>query len=155
MTLALELERARNDRDRQDPEALCDIGDDRRSARARPSAHSGGDEQHVGAFDYFSNPIAIFHRGIAADFRTRARAQSARQRSAELQLRACRRAFQRLCIGVRADEVDAGQPPFDHVFQRIAAAPADADNLDDGSIFHCLIDDLEHDCSRLLSNYRK
>jgi hypothetical protein len=21
--------------------------------------------------------------------------------------------------------------------------------------FHCLIDDLEHDCSRLLSNYRK
>ena len=46
--------------------------------------------------------VAVLHRRVAADLRPRAGAESARQRRAELQLRARGRALQRLRIGVRA-----------------------------------------------------
>ena len=52
----------------------------------------------------------------------------------ELQLRARGRALQRLRIGVGADELHARQPAVDHVLDRVAAAAAHADDLDDRAV---------------------
>ena len=54
------------------------------------------------------------------------------------------RALERLRVGVGADEVDAGQPAADHVLDRVAAAAAHADDLDDRAVLRFLVDDLEH-----------
>jgi hypothetical protein len=81
---------------------------------------------------------------IAADLGLGARAEPAGERRAELQLGSRRRALQRLRVGVRADEVDAGKPAFEHVLDRVAAATADADDLDDGAFFRRLLDDFKH-----------
>ena len=155
LPLPFELEGPRDDGDGENAEAFRNVGDHGCSAGSGAAAHSRRDEQHVGAFDRFCDAVAVLHRRIATDLGPRACAEPARQRRTQLQLRARRRALQCLCIGVGADEIDAGQSSFDHVLHRIAAAAADADDLDDGSVFHCLIDDLEHDVSHLLSNYRK
>jgi len=38
--------------------------------------------------------------------------------------------LQRLAVGVRRDEVDAGEPGENHRVERVASAAADADHLD-------------------------
>jgi hypothetical protein len=53
-------------------------------------------------------------------------------------------ALQCLCVGIGADEIDAGKTLEDHVFDRVAAAAADADDLDDGSFLRGLVDDFKH-----------
>jgi hypothetical protein len=110
LALALELERPRHDRDGQHAHALRDVGDDRRRAGAGAAAHARGDEQHVGAGDELLDALAVLHRRVAADLRPRAAPRPARERRAELQLHARRRALERLRVGVRADEVDAREP---------------------------------------------
>ena len=155
LPLALEPERPRDHRDRQDAHALRDVGDDRGRAGARAAAHAGRDEQHVGAGDHFSDAIAIFHRRVAADLRLGARAEAARERRSQLQLRARGRTLQRLRIGIGADELHAGEPALDHVFDRVAAAAAHADDFDDGTFVLRLVDDFKHGVLLLLSNRTK
>ena len=69
-------------------------------------------------------------RGCAADFRVGAGAQPLGDVRAQLQLVSGLAAFQRLGIGVGADELHAVQPAADHVIHRVAAAAAHADHLD-------------------------
>ena len=85
--------------------------------------------------DHLGDAVAILHRGVAADLGLGAGAEAARERGAELQLRARRRALERLRIGVGADELHAGQAAVDHVLDRVAAAAAHADDLDDRAVF--------------------
>ncbi len=86
------------------------------------------------ALDHLGDAVAVLHRGVAADLRPGAGTQAARQRRAQLQLRARRRALQRLRVGIRADELDASQPSLDHVLHRVAAAASDTDDLDDCAV---------------------
>jgi hypothetical protein len=81
---------------------------------------------------------------IAADLGLGARAQAARERGAQLQLRACGRALEGLRVGVGADEIHPGQAAGDHVLHGVAAAAAHADHLDDGAFGVGLVDDFEH-----------
>ena len=136
LPLSFELEGPRDDGDSENAEAFRNVGDDRGGAGSGAAAHPRRDEQHVGAFDRLRDAVAVFHRRIATNLGPCACAETARQRRTQLQLRARRRALQCLCIGVGADEIDAGQTSFDHVLHCVAAAAADADDLDDGSVFH-------------------
>ena len=72
---ALERERLGHDRDREDAHLLRELRDDRRGARAGAAAHAGGDEHHVGAVQHLADALAVLERGLAPDFRIRARAE--------------------------------------------------------------------------------
>ena len=108
--------------------------DDRSGAGAGASAESGGDEDHVGAFERLDDLVGIFERGLAADFRIRARAEAVRQLHAELQLHGRVRHAQRLQVGVGDDELDALHAGIDHAVDGVAAASAYADHFDLGVV---------------------
>ena len=72
--LALEMERFGHDRDRQRVQLGSKTSDDRRCARARAAAETSSDEDHVRAFQGFDDLLCVFERGVAPDFRVRARA---------------------------------------------------------------------------------
>jgi len=78
--------------------------------------------------------VAILHRGLTADVGVRTRAETLRDVAADLQTGLDLGVLQRLRIRIRADEIDAVDPDPDHVRNGIAAAPADADHLDDGRL---------------------
>ena len=131
----------------QDAEFFGHFGDNRSGAGAGAAAHTGGDEQHIGAADQFGNRFAVFQRGVAADFGIGAGTQAAGQVDAELDFVFRQIALQRLGIGVGADVFDALDRIFDHVVDGVAAAAADADDFDDsrtddgfdggvGGVFH-------------------
>ena len=139
LPLAFELERPRDDGDGQDAHALRDVGDDRRRAGARAAAHAGGDEQHVGAVDHLGDAVAVLHRGVAADLRPCARAET--RASASMPSCSCVRAVERFsaCASVFAQmNSTPDKPARDHVLDRVAAATADADDLDDGAVLRAL-----------------
>jgi hypothetical protein len=75
--------------------------------------------------------FAVFQRGLTADFRIRARAQALGDVAAELQLQLGAAVLDRLRIGVGGDELHAFDAAVDHVRDRVAAAAAHADDLDD------------------------
>ena len=135
---AFHLERLRHDGDRQDAELLRDLRHDRSRARAGATAHAGGDEQHVRAFDHFDDAVAIFHRGLTAHFRIGARAQALGDVAADLQTDFHLGMFQRLRVGVDANEIHAFDPGLDHVRDGVAAAAAHADHLDHGALVFCI-----------------
>jgi hypothetical protein len=109
------------------------------------SAITGGrDEQHVGAVDQLADAVAVLVRGIASDLGLRAGTEAARERAAELKLRARSRATERLRVGVCTDEFDAAKAANDHVLDGVAAATADADDFDDCALGGRLVDDLKH-----------
>ena len=135
---AFHVERLGHDRHGEDAKLLRDLGHHGRGTGARPTAHTGGDEQHVRAFDHFDDAIAIFHRRLTADFRIRARAQALGDIAADLQTDFHLRMLQRLSIRIEADEIDAFDPGRDHVRHGVAAATAHANDLDHGTLVLCI-----------------
>ena len=125
--------------------------DDRRRPGPSTSAHAGGDEQHIGAFDHLRDAVLVFHCRVAPDLRTRSGAKSARQAAAELQLNWRGRALKRLRVGIRGDEFHAWQPFSDHMLHGVAAAPAHAYHFDN-CFLRALVDDFEHDVLLFLSD---
>ena len=123
---------------RQNAHLLGDLGHDRCGTGAGTTTHAGRDEQHVGAFDYFLNPVAVFHRGLAADVGVGARAEALCDVAADLQARAHLDVLERLRIRVGADEIDAFDSGLDHVGHGVAAAPADPDDFDDSRLAVCI-----------------
>jgi hypothetical protein len=119
-----------HDANSQRADAAGKVGDDGRAARAGAAAHSGGDEDHVRALERGEDLVAVLERRLAAHLRIRAGAEAFGDQSAELDLGRGAVVLQRLAVGVGGDEVDAGQPGEDHRVERVAAAPADADDLD-------------------------
>ncbi|MNS94636.1 hypothetical protein D3C72_1288600 [compost metagenome] len=67
---------------------------------------------------------------MTADFRVGASAQALGHAGAQLQDGPRADVFQRLSIGVGADELDAFDVALDHVVDSVAAATADTDNFD-------------------------
>jgi hypothetical protein len=125
-----ERERTRDDSHGQDAHFLGHFGDDRRSAGAGAPAHAGGDEDHVGALQHFGDTLAVFQGGLAAHFRVGASAQALRHAGTQLQNGARADVFQRLGVGIGADELNAFNIALDHMVDRVAAATTHTDNLD-------------------------
>jgi len=134
-TPALELEGLGDDADGQDAHLLGDARDHRRGACAGAAAHAGGQEHHVGALDRGADALLGFLGGLAADDGLGAGAEAV---VAELQQLVGLGAVQ--CLGV--DEFHALHAFRDHVLDGVAAAAADADDLDLGAKFE-LFDHLD------------
>src|SRR5262249_4872672 len=106
----------------------------RRGAAAGASTKTGGDENHVRAFQGLDDFLRVFQRGFAADLGICAGAKSFRQLSAKLQLNRRLRQLQRLQIGVRGDELDAFDLAANHAVDGVAATASHSDHLDLGRL---------------------
>ena len=65
---AFKGERLGNDRDGQRAHLAGERRNDRGRSGSGAAAESGGDEDHVGAFEGFDDFVGVFERGFAADF---------------------------------------------------------------------------------------
>ena len=128
--LAFEGEGPGDDGDGERAHLAGERRDDGRGAGAGAAAEAGGDEDHVGAFEGFDDLLGIFERGLAADVGVGAGAEAAGELDAELQLDGRLRELERLAVGVGDDELDAFDAGADHAVDGVAAAAADADDLD-------------------------
>ena len=127
---ALEAERPRDDADRERAEA-CAI-----------SATSGAPPVPVpppspAVMNTMSAPlstsfdlVAVLLGGLAADLGVGARAEAARELAPDVELHVGVAHQQRLRVGVDRDELHALQAGVDHAVDGVAAAAADADDLD-------------------------
>jgi hypothetical protein len=107
-------------------------------AGAGTAAHPGGDEQHVAALDQLDDAIAVFHRGLAADLRIGAGAESLGDAGADLQRSFYFRSLERLGIGVDADEIHAFDAARYHVRYGVATAASHADHLYYSTLAVCI-----------------
>ena len=78
--------------------------------------------------------LAVLLGGLAADLGVGAGAEPTRELAAEVELHVGVAHEQRLRVGVDRDELDALQAGVDHAVDGVAAAPADADDLDHGEV---------------------
>ena len=136
---ALELERLG---DRADGEGadlfLGDLGDHRGRTGAGAATLAGGDEDHVGALQRLLDLVAALGRGARPDLGVAAGAEAAGQLLADRELDVGVAGLQRLGVGVDGDELDAANAGVDHAADRVGAAAAGADDLDDREVsgFH-------------------
>ena len=130
---ALEGERLGHHADGQRAAVARDLRDDGRRAGAGAAAHAGGHEDHVGAGERLGDARGVLQRGGAADLRVGAGAEPLGQVAAEVDLGARQAGLQHLTVGVGDDEVDAFDAGLDHRVERVAAATAYTDDLDDGT----------------------
>ena len=129
----LEPERLGDDRNRQRAELAGQAGDDRRGTGAGAAAQAGGDEDHVRAVERFDQLVGVFEGRLTADVRIGAGAEPLGQLRADLELVGRGIELQRLQVGVDDDELDAVEAGGDHAVDGVAAAAADADDLDPGA----------------------
>ena len=113
---------------------LGDLGDDGRGAGAGAAALARGDEDHVRALERLLDLVARLGRRAEPDLRVGAGAEALGQLVADVELDVGVAHLQRLGVGVRGDELDAAQAGVDHAVDRVGAAAADADDLDDGEV---------------------
>ena len=100
---------------------------------AGAAAEAGRDEHHVGAVERFDQLVGVFERRLAADVRVGAGAEPLGQLAADLDLVRRGVEFQRLQVRVGDDELDAVEAGLHHAVDGVAAAAADADDLDAGA----------------------
>ncbi len=113
----------------QDALVLGHLGNHRSGSGARAAAHTGGDEEHLGAGieDYLFDLVLALQGGVAAHDRVGAGAESA----PELDLGRHRTAIKRLRISVAHCECAALDALAEHIVDRVAASSSDAEDLDD------------------------
>ena len=129
---ALEVERPRDDADRQRADlVLGDLGDDRRGAGAGAAALAGGDEDHVRALERLLDLVARLGGRAVADLGVGAGAEALGELVADVELDVGVAHLERLGVRVDGDELDAAQACVDHAVDGIGSAAADADDLDD------------------------
>ncbi len=95
-----------------------------------PPPSPSGDEHHVGALQHLLDLVAVVLGGLAADLGIGAGAETPRELAADVELHVGVAHQQRLRVGVHRDELDALQAGVDHPVDGVAAAAADADDLD-------------------------
>ena len=120
--LAFEAEGAGDDGDGKRSHLAGKRGDDRSGSGAGAAAETGGDEDHVRAFEGFDDLLGVFERGATADVRVGSRAEAAGELDAELELDGGVRCLERLDVGVGGDELDALDARGDHAIDRVVAA---------------------------------
>jgi len=126
----LEGERLRDHGDREDPQLLGHRGNDGRGAGPGAAAQPGRDEDHVGALEDAGDLLAIFLRRPPPYLGVRAGAEAVGQTGAELELHGGRRGAKSLDVGIGDDELDPREPGGHHPAHGVAAAAAEADDLD-------------------------
>ena len=131
---ALEPERPGDDADRERPEPLGDLGDDRSAAGPRTATFAGGDEDHVGALEDLLDLVGVLMRRRPPDLGIGAGAEPSSRLASDVELHFRVRHQERLGIGVDGDELDAPEACLDHPVHRVHTAPADADDLDHGEV---------------------
>ena len=131
---ALELERRRDDADRQRAELARDLRDDGRRAGAGAAALAGGDEDHVGAAQLLLELVVVLLGGAAADVGIGAGAETLRELAADVDLHRRVAHLERLDVGVDGDELDLGDAGVDHPVDGVDPCAADADDLDHGEV---------------------
>jgi hypothetical protein len=100
------------------------------SARSSAAAEARGNEDHVGAFERFNDLLRVFKRSAPAHVRVCSGAKTGGETHTELQLHRRLAELERLHFGVGGDELDAFHLGLDHAIDGIAAAAADANDLD-------------------------
>ena len=128
--LTLEAERAGDDRDGQRAAALRCLRDDRRGTGTGAAAHAGSDEDHVDALEVADELLAALLRRLRAALRIAAHAQPARLHVADPDADGRLGEFELLRVGIDREELHAADLSFDHSVDGVAAAAADADDLD-------------------------
>src|SRR5690606_31420987 len=129
--LAFEGEWTGHHRNGQDAHFLGHLRNDRRRTGTGTATHACGDEHHVRALQYFGHALTVFECRLATDLRIGSCTQALGHAAAQLQHGARTNVFQRLGIGVGADELDAFDVAADHVIDGITTTATDADHLDD------------------------
>ena len=127
---AFERERLGDDSDGENSPVASGLGDDRSGAGAGASAHPGGEEAHVCAFERFFDVLERFLGRGAPDFGARSGAETLGDLEPELDSAVCRRGVERLSVGVGDDEVDPLDVGPDHVGNGIAARATHSDDAD-------------------------
>ena len=129
-----EAEGTRDNTNRECSEFACDLGNHRSGACTRAATLAGSHEHHVGSAKGLLDLFLALNGGLATDIGVRAGAKAARNLSTELNLDVGVRHQECLCVRVGGDELYATQARVNHAIDRVAAAAADADDLD-----HCQI----------------
>ncbi len=127
-------ERPRHDAHGERAELAADLRDDGRAAGSSSAAFAGRDEHHVRALERFLQLVSALLRRGETDARVRAGAEAARRLRADVDLLVRLGHEERLRVRVDRDELDARDTGLDHPRDRVRAAAADADDLDDGEV---------------------
>ena len=128
-TGTFEFKGFRHDGDRENAEFLGDFGNDGGSPRTGAAAHAGRNKEQMCPFERFADLVGGFLRGHRTHFRFGTGAEAG---LAERNHDVGPGAAQRLFIRVGGNERNAGRMVVDHVFDGVAAATADPDNLNAG-----------------------
>src|SRR4029079_16585028 len=108
--------------------------DDRCAAGASSAALAGGDEDHVGALQGIFDVLSVVLRSLPALVPVGSRTETTGQLATDVELDVGIAHQQGLRVRVHRNELDAAQTRLDHPVHRVAAATADADDLDDGQV---------------------
>ena len=113
------------------PSSRAIARDDRRAAGAGAAAHAGGDEHHVGAGEQLADALDVLGGGLAADLGIGAGAEALREVPCRAAASPARGSPSSACASVLAAmKSTPWQAGRDHRVDRVAAAAADADDLD-------------------------
>ena len=122
-TAAFKAERLGNHPNRQRPDLLGTLGHDRSGARPGAATHAGGDKHHIGTFEGFYNFIPAFLRGLLANLRVSACAETFRQFFAYLNPVRSVTEQQGLSVSVQGNELHPLQTGGNHSIYGIVPPP--------------------------------
>ena len=134
---ALEVERFGNDCDGKNAHVFCQLRNDGSRARTRATAHTCGNEHEVVSFQNLFDFVNRFQRGIFADFRICAGAETSGQFFAELNAKFCFASVENLQVCVHCDEIRALDTCVDHSVNGVISATANTDYSDFCNIYRC------------------
>ena len=141
--LALEGEGTRDHRHCQDAQFPGHFGDYRGATGTGATAHTRGNKHHIRSAQGLGYAIPVFQRGGAPDVRVGTGAQALGDVTAKLQHGPGLDVRQCLGVGIGADEIHAFHVIGNHMLDRVAAAAAHTDYLDD-CIRRYVIDKFKH-----------
>src|SRR5206468_9139285 len=119
----------RHDADGESAEVARHLRDVGRRARAGAAAHAAGHEHEVRPVEGVQHLVAVLFDRLAADLGTRPRTQPAGELLPDLDLDVGLVVEEGLGVRVDGDALHPGQTFVDHAVERVAAAPAYADDF--------------------------
>src|SRR5208283_3622595 len=126
---ALVVKRPGHNADGEYPQFLRQIGNNRSSAGAGASAHTGGNKYHVCAFEHTHEGIIIIEGRLPAYNRVGPGPQSFSQRFPDLNFYRGQGCFKVLFVRIDSNEFYTEDVGRDHTVYSIPSAPADTDYL--------------------------
>ena len=96
-----------------------------------PPPIAGGDEDHVGALQDGANLLLVLQGRLLPDLRFAPGAETSGDLGSQRNTKFRLRALQRLQVRIDGDELHIGEPRLNHTVDRVAAAAADTDDLND------------------------